>query len=150
MTSACQIAPGTVYTAQPPPLIFVKRWDYIWTQMGDVCQDGGCEWARVARCSFTQGLMCLPAKPNWPRWQIDNSDSLPPDEYWQVSFAPQYACPALQTAPEGAPDLSNPCYGCGLTLTWVPTWTRIPTPRSYRWVQCPDAPSTYPVYPPAN
>jgi hypothetical protein len=65
---------------------------------------------------------------DWPRWRV--SEGLPPDEYWQLSWGQQSQCPVAN------PSDPNNCFNCGLTVTWLPIWTRIPTPRDFRMVPC--------------
>lgn len=71
-----------------------------------------------------QGTEKLPAVADWPRWRRAAGDgALPPDEYFLLSWAPTYEC-------------SNPATDSdvGLVLVPQPSWTRIETPKAYRWV----------------
>ena len=78
------------------------------------------ELQQLASCTWQQCDVALPALPDWPRWKPGPSQ-LPLDEYWRLSYA---------------------LHGC----EWQPVWTRIETPRAWRWVASP-APCPCPPLP---
>ena len=121
-------------SAPPATQIWVKRFEWEW--IPQLAADGVCTvLVPNARCTFVQGDIVLPALQDWPRWQPNASVKLPLDEYWRLTFIPQVQCP----------DPTNPCYvGCGVQTEWSPVWTRIETPRAWRWVSsCPDSQAQY-------
>ena len=73
-----------------------------------------------AVCTFVLADKMLPAVKDWPRWKLDNAEQLPVDEYWRVTFTPQVAGPSSTE--------------CGPLVTWNPIWTKIETPKAWRWV----------------
>lgn len=121
---ACPLfAQGSVCSElPPPPAIWVRRWAWEW--IPTAAPDGqSCTLLPQATCSFLQGDMALPAVQDWPRWKPNQGDgSLPLDEYYKVQYIPQYVCG------------DEPSAACGLQVTWQPVWTRIDTPRAWRWV----------------
>jgi hypothetical protein len=138
-TGVCQSFPGNQTTAPPPVRVFVKRWELVWSPATPgACNDGAacCSWSRVAKCTWKEGAVRLPAVRDWPRWRV--SDGLPADEYWLLSWAQQSTCPVSNPDPIADP---NNCFNCGLTVTWLPVWSRIPTPRDFRMVPCPATPA---------
>jgi len=128
---ACAFPPPC--SAPPATQIWVKRYEWDW--LPQLSADGsvpsapsGCCGPVIipnARCTFVHADTVLPALQDWPRWRPDASVKLPLDEYWRLSFIQQVRCP-------------DPCnlnyVGCGVHAEWVPVWTRIETPRAWRWV----------------
>ena len=139
--AACQQSlPGTPLCTPPPTAIWVKRWELSWVQTDVPCEGAPCSWQQVATCTWQQGDVALPALADWPRWKPGPSN-LPLDEYYRLSWVPQFVCPD--------PQMPVTCLDyCGLQQDWQPVWTRIETPRAWRWVSaCPPA-CAPPVDPP--
>jgi len=116
-----------VSTVPLPPSIWVQRWEWSLQPVGD----NACTVTPVATCQWYQADTVLPAVCDWPRWKSCKGNSLPPDEYYEVTWLPEYTMP------------TDPSSCCGPVPIWKASWKRIPTPRAFRWVasQCPcDAP----------
>jgi hypothetical protein len=116
-------------SAPPATQIWVKRFEWEWVPQPPV-EDSPPILVPQATCTFLQGDTVLPAIQDWPRWRPSANVKLPLDEYWRLTFVPQVQCL----------DPTNPDYvGCGVQTQWAPVWTRIETPRAWRWVaSCPD------------
>lgn len=112
--------PVTVSELAPATQIWVKR--YVWSWVPVPTTDDSCPPPLVpqAVCTFELADKVLPAIKDWPRWKYDNAVQLPVDEYWRVTWSPQVTCPA-----------SNQC---GPQVQWNPIWTKIETPRAWRWI----------------
>lgn len=129
--AACQPSLPTTPPCTPPPTsVWVKRWELSWTPAAAACEGFPCSWQQVATCTWQQCDLALPAVADWPRWKPGPSN-LPLDEYWTLSYVPQVVCPD----PNASPCLTY----CGLQQQWQPVWTKIETPRAWRWVPAPPA-----------
>lgn len=117
----------------PAPQIWVKRWEWKWVPQ--TLPNGCVVNVAQSECTFVHADTVLPALPEWPRWkpsQIELSH-LPADEYWRLTFLPHYefceacgpVCQCGQTT-------------CGPEVQWKQQWTRIETPRAWRWVRAQD------------
>ena len=139
MAAVCQPLPGTPVCAPPPTTIWVKRWELSWQQTAAPCPGAPCSYQQVATCTFLPGQISVPALEDWPRWK-PNPEGLPLDEYYKLSYVPQYVCP-------------DPCAPvnclnyCGLQPQYLPVWTRIETPRAWRWIPGPCPPGPCPPGP---
>lgn len=118
---------ATLASCAPTPQIWVKRHVWQWVKVTTPDQTTPAPLIPQAVCTFELADKILPAIKDWPRWKIDNEAQLPVDEYWRVTFVPQVSCPD-----------SNEC---GPQVQWSPVWTKIETPRAWRWVSssCPCA-----------
>jgi len=136
---ACQQPfPGSINCTPPGPSIWVKRWELKWVLAAanacDATTATGCSWHQVATCNWYAGEVILPAVPDWPRWKNTGTNGLPPDEYYRLTYVAQYTCPDTTI------ETYNKCLnGCGLTLKWSPVFTKIETPRAWRYVTTAEA-----------
>lgn len=130
MSSLATLIAGGPPSVPPAPQIWVKRWDWQWVPQ----QLPDCAVVNVAQaeCTFVQTDTVLPALPDWPRWKPNAvaQTHLPIDEYWRLTFLPHY-----QLCDTCGIDCHCGQKPCGLECQWKQVWTRIETPRAWRWVR---------------
>jgi hypothetical protein len=116
---------ATLASSAPTPQIWVKRYVWQWVPIPAASETCPPPLVPQAVCTFEPADKVLPAIKDWPRWKTDNDAQLPVDEYWRATFVPQVTCP------EGSQ--------CGPQVQWSTVWTKIETPRAWRWVSsgCP-------------